>query len=422
MFGAARILQAIARDSILPIGFFAKGTKKGDEPVRAVVLTYVIVNAVHYVGKDVNSISQILTDFFLTACAFVNLSQALLALAKAPNYRPTFQYATWWSSTIGFLLAVSLMWYLNPQHAAITCGLWTSIFLYITLTCEEKPWGDVMQAILFRFLVGRLKRLVQRRDHAKFWRSSVLLLCQDTDVPLLTFCHHITKDGLFMVGTGLVDAEARTDEEVPLGRGGTRGISAYEVPWRPTRRLTQSMLPNQESRAGAARATWLWLIEHAQLNAFINVGVGSSLLGIFRSMIASAGLGGLVPNTVVIPYRDRRHPRPPAEYVGRINEQLDDRLLDSANHKALSKPCKNPSKCAICNYPGAYNSTLPMTDVDYVRLMNQVIGLEKNLMVVRESGKLDGLFHGIRERHKLMPSTIDCWIVGDWDWKMLEQG
>ena len=43
---------------------------------------------------------------------------------------------------------------------------------------QERPWGDVMQAILFRTVVTRLRDLVQRKDHAKFWRASVLLLLQ----------------------------------------------------------------------------------------------------------------------------------------------------------------------------------------------------------------------------------------------------
>jgi len=25
----------------------------------------------------------------------------------------------------------------------MTCGLWLAIFIYIKLTCAEKPWGDV---------------------------------------------------------------------------------------------------------------------------------------------------------------------------------------------------------------------------------------------------------------------------------------
>ena len=71
LFGAARILQAMARDKILPLGYFAKGSAIGDEPRRAVILTFLIANIFAYFGKNsINGLSQILTDFFLTAYAY----------------------------------------------------------------------------------------------------------------------------------------------------------------------------------------------------------------------------------------------------------------------------------------------------------------------------------------------------------------
>ena len=43
LFGGSRVLQALAKDDIFPcLGYFAKGTAKGDEPRRAVVMTWFI--------------------------------------------------------------------------------------------------------------------------------------------------------------------------------------------------------------------------------------------------------------------------------------------------------------------------------------------------------------------------------------------
>jgi hypothetical protein len=36
------------------------------------------------------------------AYALVNLSQLLLELSQAPNYRPTFKWATWWYGSSSF--------------------------------------------------------------------------------------------------------------------------------------------------------------------------------------------------------------------------------------------------------------------------------------------------------------------------------
>lgn len=44
MSGGARILQALSRDKIIPfIGIFGKGFGKGDEPIYATGLTFILV-------------------------------------------------------------------------------------------------------------------------------------------------------------------------------------------------------------------------------------------------------------------------------------------------------------------------------------------------------------------------------------------
>ena len=68
--------------------------------------------------------------------------------------------------------------FLNPIYAAITCTTWILIFVWVKSTAPEKDWGDISQAILYRAVVGYLKQIVEKKDNAKFWRSSVLLLAQ----------------------------------------------------------------------------------------------------------------------------------------------------------------------------------------------------------------------------------------------------
>ena len=59
------------------------GTSKGDEPQRAVIVTWLFTNIFAYFGgNSVNGIADIVTDFFLTAYALVNFSQAMLELSK----------------------------------------------------------------------------------------------------------------------------------------------------------------------------------------------------------------------------------------------------------------------------------------------------------------------------------------------------
>ena len=142
MFGSARILQArhgyvashalgvvltrlapqaIARDDIFPLfGPFKRGALKGDEPRRALVLTYVLAQAaalvlaaiqlsnscccaervvvaaqagLFYGGID--AIGPVLTNFFLITYALTNLSAAALELSGTPNFRPTWHAYCW---------------------------------------------------------------------------------------------------------------------------------------------------------------------------------------------------------------------------------------------------------------------------------------------------------------------------------------
>ena len=134
----------------------------------------------------------------------------------------------------------------------------------------------------------RLKKLVQWKDNSKFWRSQVMVLAQDIDLPLLTFCKHITKDGLFLIGSAMVPTQPDGVQDAPSRR----------------RSLTQNMLPAFSHREAVAKATWMWVIDTFKLGAMVTVAKGASLLQTLTTMISCAGMGGLTPNTVVIPYKD----------------------------------------------------------------------------------------------------------------------
>ena len=338
-----------------------------------------------------------------------------------------------------------MMWYLQALYAAITTAMWLIIFAIIWFTADDKDWGDISQGkstpplalqwnacaameclcctamfvpafnaslrpllapamltsalciplamgashragLLFRQITTRLKDLVQRKDCAKFWRSSILVLTQEQDLPLLELCKHLTKDGLFIIGT------AHCDDAAPA-----RAIAAPPSAGVTNRRrtLTQaSMLPRHRSRVAVVKAAWLWLVEQTKLNAFVSVGAGVNIIDTFRTMISSSGLGGLIPNTVVVPFRDPS--RPPARqsnYVARIDDGLKaaHRRLKANKQRVLSKGgvaycCIAPSTCNVCNHTDSQNSQLGCSsNLDYVRLLQHAIDYEKNVMIVRNS-------------------------------------
>ena len=61
MFGSARIMQAIARDGIYPcLRTFGAGARVGDEPRRALLLTYLLAQAGLFYG-GIDALAPVLT-------------------------------------------------------------------------------------------------------------------------------------------------------------------------------------------------------------------------------------------------------------------------------------------------------------------------------------------------------------------------
>ena len=75
ILGAPRILQALARDGILPswMRFLGQGSGPDDEPKIGTLVTFVIALAAVCIG-DLNLIAPILTMFFLTTYLVLNIS------------------------------------------------------------------------------------------------------------------------------------------------------------------------------------------------------------------------------------------------------------------------------------------------------------------------------------------------------------
>ena len=310
-------LQAIARDDIYPIlKFFGfdKGTRRGDEPRRAVFITWAMANGFGYFGgAAVNGIAAILTDFFLTAYFFVNVSALVLFLTNAPNWRPTFSFTRWYMSLFGASLSLLMMWYLSTTYAAVTTGIWVFLFLYVRFTATEKTWGDIGQAMLYRVLASNSRSLMQRKDNPKFWRSNILLLAEKADMPALKLCREVTRDGLLMIGTAVPNEGSRfgagdlgtaaaasaataaaAASSAAAGGSINGGMSAaqaaatagsFTATSRHRRASTsvladpiKQMLPRHSSDAARVKAAWLWLIQHAKLEAFSVVGTGDDPL------------------------------------------------------------------------------------------------------------------------------------------------
>jgi potassium/chloride transporter 4/5/6 len=177
--GAPRLLQAIAKDGIIPfLSPFAVSSSRG-EPTRALLLTIVICQCGILLG-NVDLLAPLLSMFFLMCYGFVNLACALQTLLRTPNWRPRFKYYHWSLSFIGLALCIAIMFMTSWYFALLAMGMAGMIYKYIEYRGAEKEWGDGIRGLALSAARYSLLRLEEGPPHTKNWRPQLLILVKLT--------------------------------------------------------------------------------------------------------------------------------------------------------------------------------------------------------------------------------------------------
>lgn len=263
--GSSKLLQAIARDNLLPgLSFFGKGTRKDDGPIYAIMVTYVAAQLTMLF--DINRIASFVTMTYLMTFFATNLACFLLKIGSAPNFRPSFHYFNWKTAAAGALLSGISMFFVDGIYATGCVVALTFLFLLIHYSSPPKPWGDVSQSLIYHQVRKYLLRL--RQEHVKFWRPQILLFVSNLDdqYKMVSFCNSLKKGALFVLGHVLV----------------TEDFSAAV----PEARRQQN--------------SWTKYVEFSKVKAFVNIAVAPTIEWGVRNVVLNAGLGGMRPNIVVI--------------------------------------------------------------------------------------------------------------------------
>jgi potassium/chloride transporter 9 len=266
VIGPAKLLQAIARDSVLPgLSLFGQGTQKSDEPVYAILITYAAAQITMLF--DINRIASFITMTYLMTFFVTNLACFLLKLSSAPNFRPSFHYFNWWTAAAGAAASVAAMFFVDGLYATGSIGILVVIFLLIHYTTPPKAWGDVSQSLIYHQVRKYLLRLRQH-EHVKFWRPQILLFVNDPrrGYKLIQFCNSLKKGALFILGHVIVTTNF--------------GASVPE--------------------ARRQQAAWNKYIDFSKIKAFVNVAISPSIEWGARNIVLNAGLGGMRPNIVIM--------------------------------------------------------------------------------------------------------------------------
>jgi len=294
LVSAPRVFQAVCKDKIFPhIHIFAKGYGKAEEPRRAYALAFGLALACICIG-DLNAIAPLISNFFLMSYALVNYSCFDASLAKSPGWRPAFKYYSMWLSLAGALLCVSVMFIINWWTALITIAIVAGLFFYVHYRKPDINWGSSTQAHVYKNALQNTHKLLNINEHVKNFRPQVLVL---TGSPmdrkcLVDFSVSITKNvGLMVCGHIILG-----DPEDKL----------IDLRW-------------------ISKKAYIWLTKRKTKSFYSAIMAPSLRLGV-QSLLQSAGLGKLKPNTLLIGFKSDWHRAPAsevAEYFGMINDAFD---------------------------------------------------------------------------------------------------
>ena len=189
--GAPRVLQAVARDRVIPqLSLLGKGSPRGDEPHRALLLTLAITLAVIFwagnnaQGGAFDVLASVVTMFFLYTYGMVNLAAFVESFAGNPSFRPRFKYYHWTSALFGAAGCAATAFLINPLAALMAAGLLILLYSLLRRKLLRVRFGDARWGFLFSRLKDNLLKLARLPGHPKNWRPTVLVLMRDPDTYL----------------------------------------------------------------------------------------------------------------------------------------------------------------------------------------------------------------------------------------------
>lgn len=205
ILGAPRVLQALARDGILPrsLRWLGKGEGEDDSPRIGTIVTLFVALAAVYLG-NLNVIAPVLTMFFLTTYGVLNAAAGIERILDSPSFRPAFR-VHWALSLLGALGCLAVMFLINATATVLAFIFVIIIFIWLQNRELQTAWGDVRKGIWMALIRAGLMRIKIDTD-AKTWRPNPLVL---SGAPtkrwhLIEFANSITHNrGILTVATVL---------------------------------------------------------------------------------------------------------------------------------------------------------------------------------------------------------------------------
>tara|TARA_R110000868_G_scaffold294140_1_gene554688 strand:+ start:18184 stop:20427 length:2244 start_codon:yes stop_codon:yes gene_type:complete len=266
ILGGPRVLQALAKDKILPnwLSWLGTGSGEDDEPRYGTLFTMGVALIAVWFG-DLNLIAPILSMFFLTTYGVINLAAGIEKLLDSPSYRPTFK-VHWSISLIGAFGCFSVMFLINLTATLIALIFVGVIFFWLERRELTSVWGNVKNGLLMAVIREMLLKINDDFE-PKTWRPRPLVLSGSPRKRwhLIDFANSLTHNrGILTVATVL-----------------------------KSENLERVRLERMEDEIGS-------FLKKRAVEALVKVVSSNNPFKGSVKLVEAYGLGKLVPNTIVL--------------------------------------------------------------------------------------------------------------------------
>ncbi|XP_028839034.1 solute carrier family 12 member 9 [Denticeps clupeoides] len=370
LIGASRILHALAIDKLFgwPLAPAAITSSSGN-PWVSVLYTWGLVQCTVF-AAELNVIAGLVTVFYLLAYAAVDMACLALEWASAPNFRPTFQFFSWYTCLLGMLSCLAMMFVINPAYSSASIVMLLLLVLFLHYRSPTSSWGYISQALIFHQVRKYLLMLDVRKDHVKFWRPQVLLMVANprSSCQIISFVNQMKKGGLYVLG------------HVQLG--------------------DLDLLPSDPVQQ--QYNFWLSLVDKLGVKAFVDLTLSPSVRQGTQHLLRITGLGGMKPNTLVLGFYDNSFPedcllQDPkfCNCDGDNRDKRDDFGVDLPSLQAYFPPVRDTE------------SPRSLSPDEYVGIISDAIKMSKNVCLGRYFHQMPGDSRGSGGEES--EKTIDVW-------------
>lgn len=271
LLAAPRVLQAMARDEVVPlIRVFAQGTAIGDEPRRGVLLTGGITFAVlawagHTPGgAGLNMVASAITILFLAVYSTINAAAFIEGITGNPSFRPQFRFFHWGIALAGLVASAAVAFIISPMVSLGVLLVLLAMYQHARRVETRASFGDVRRGLSYARVRRGLLQLTRMEESPKNWRPTCLVFSgrPESRETLVDYAAWFEADkGIVLLAEVLVgDMDTKAPERL------------LEL-----NRLNQGL-------AGRSRAVFPLVLVAEQLDQGI------------RSILQTAGMGPIRPN------------------------------------------------------------------------------------------------------------------------------